>query len=71
MNGTKVVILSKNKKYFDVYSSTEFINMIKYLYDNYKILFLIDTVYNNVEIWFANCSKRKLYKAIMDYNERN
>ena len=65
----KIVLLTKDMVYFDTFTEKYFIKFLDFLNDN-EVYCHIDTIYDFTEIWFSSCGKRKLYKLIIEFNNK-
>lgn len=65
----KIVLLTKDRVYFDTFTEKYFIKFLDFLNDN-EVYCHIDTIYDFTEIWFSSCGKRKLYKLIIEFNNK-
>ena len=59
-----IVMLDKNKKYFDMITEQQFLEKIVEWYNEHNMYFCVDTILNNTEIWVCNYNKRKMKKII-------
>lgn len=64
----RVVLLTKDKKYFNVMRYDIFLDFLDFLVSN-NVSCHVETIFGLVEEWIISCGKRQLNKLYIDFNK--
>ena len=63
----RVVLLTQDRKYFDVMRYDIFLDFLDFLVTN-SISCHVELIFGLVEEWVINCGKRQLHKLCIEFN---